>query len=143
MKKLMGSVATVAVCAGFFGVMGTGTAAAVNTQPIDLWDATYGYAQGGVTFHNRDVVIQGSVKSHTTGCAQAEFEIFANFTDETPLKTETRTACGRGTGTSTDFHFTVDMPAGGAAYLRTSLNENTTGSWKLVSWETANNTDRL
>ncbi|NUK00954.1 hypothetical protein HRW23_11250 [Streptomyces lunaelactis] len=96
-----------------------------------------------MTFHNRDVVVQGSVKSHTTGCAQAKFEVFLDFPDETPVKTETRTACGRGTGTSTDYHFTVGIGSGGASHVRVTLLENTTGTWRFVKSEALLNSDRL
>ncbi|MEU5348168.1 MULTISPECIES: hypothetical protein [unclassified Streptomyces] len=132
MKRFLGGAATIAVCAGLFGVVGTGTAAAapLDTDNYDIWDATYGYTKGGVSFYNRDVVVQGTVKSHTTGCAQALFEVYETAWS-TP-KVETRTACGRGTGTSTDYNFTVDLGPGGAASVMVVLQENTTGKWEQV-----------
>ncbi|MFI9585102.1 hypothetical protein ACIHCQ_25370 [Streptomyces sp. NPDC052236] len=147
MKRFLGGAATIALCTGLFGVIGTGTAAAVNTHQFnlnaDLYGPDYGYTIGGVTFHNQDVVIQGSVKSHTTGCVQAQFDISLG-TSTGVTKTETRTACGRGTGTSTDFHFTVDMPAGGTDHVDVYLNQNitsTTGRWQHIASDTLWNSD--
>ncbi|BCL31878.1 hypothetical protein ACFFS2_17915 [Streptomyces aurantiacus] len=132
MKRFLGGAATIAVCAGLFGVVGTGTAAAapLDIDKYERGDPAYGHIIGSVSFYNRDVVVQGTVKSHTTGCAQALFEIYE--TPSSTPKVQTRTACGRGTGTSTDYNFTVDLGPGGAAFVTVTLQENTTGKWEQV-----------
>ncbi|MGC5346948.1 hypothetical protein PZB75_30250 [Streptomyces sp. AM 4-1-1] len=83
--------------------------------------STGGYSQGTVTFHNRTVQLSGTVKSNTTGCVkvriQANVSSFAH--------TEERTACGRGTGSSKDFGYTLPSYVGGYTLVSIELTEVT------------------
>ncbi|NUK02697.1 hypothetical protein HRW23_21010 [Streptomyces lunaelactis] len=129
MRTLTRSVATAAVGVALFTAVGAGTAVAdpISTGHWDISVAAEGYTNGNVQFYNRSVNISGTVKSNTTGCVRATFYVPQN--DGTHTYAE-RTACGRGTGTSKGFNFTMSADyAGGAAYVIVALNKvNADGS---------------
>ncbi|MGW0553651.1 hypothetical protein ACWDZ6_05530 [Streptomyces sp. NPDC002926] len=117
----MRAAAVVAASAGLFTAVSTGPASA------GVWQATFelgnqpgeggtdvGYTHGGINFTNQSVQIQGTVKSNNIHCAQVTFFVFyANQVDA--IDRQTRTACGRGPGSSRDFNFTVPAPKPGGA----------------------------
>ncbi|MFD5426567.1 hypothetical protein [Streptomyces sp. NPDC127084] len=113
---------------GVLGV-GTATAAPVYTESFDRTVHTLGYTKGSVSFYNQSVGIQGSVKSNTKDCMQVRFNFYKNYpASEKVAAQQTRTACGRGTGTSTDFNFTVD-PKVQVSLVQIDLYDNTSGFW--------------
>ncbi|NUK05438.1 hypothetical protein HRW23_32580 [Streptomyces lunaelactis] len=119
MKKMAAGASTVAACTAFITALGIGTASAAP-QSFSESSAAHGYTNGSIEFYNRSVLITGTVKSNTTGCVRVAFTI-PNPTPA-PDVYETRTACGRGTGTSKGFEFTApaDFP-GGAAWVKVQL----------------------
>lgn len=138
MKKLIGArVAFAALCTTLLTLIGAGsaTAAPVYTTSFNFQEVPYGYSNGHLYYYNRSVQVQGTAKSNTTGCVQARFNFYSgNPADlrKPVVPEQTRTACGRGTGTSTDFNFTVDQNIQ-ISMVSIELWENTSGSWSPAS----------
>jgi hypothetical protein len=124
--KLKASAAVVAAAGLFTGLSATEAVADPNVTRTysvrgihELNGYHSGYSDGYGYFYNRSVGITGTVKSDTTGCVQVEFQVVSHgFTTDW----QTRTACGRGPGSSKGFNFTspADYP-GGAAYVTVRL----------------------
>ncbi|MGJ6970018.1 hypothetical protein ACSDR0_50000 [Streptosporangium sp. G11] len=117
-----------AVCTLFIGLLTAAPANASSTHRFDFVPEdglSSGY--GTITFYERSVNIRGSVKSHNTGCARASFNVYTHPPNEYDHKgerfaRETRDACGRGPGSSTDFNFTVEIGRGGAVYVEAGVD---------------------
>lgn len=137
--KLRAATAVLAAAGFFTTLSATEAAAAANTTRTfavgGTSDGHSGYANGSLNFHNRSVGITGSVKSDTTGCVQVVFQVYAggNETDY-----QTRTACGRGTGTSKGFSFTspADYPGGATRVSVTLAGITSLGSLVWLDSET-------
>ncbi|MFI6288358.1 hypothetical protein ACIBCM_27030 [Streptomyces sp. NPDC051018] len=106
--------------------LGTGEAMAATSaskQPFSASGTSHsgwsGYTNGSMTFYQRSVNITGTVKSNTTGCVRAEFNVWSgsSITD-----TQYRTACGRGPGSSKGFNFTSPTLRGGAGSIQVRLD---------------------
>ncbi|MFI9582108.1 hypothetical protein ACIHCQ_09730 [Streptomyces sp. NPDC052236] len=110
MRKAAKSAAVMAGATALFATMGTGTANAATDYYLGNNTTEAGYSFGSIDIFMRSSLITGTVKSNTTGCAQVTFRA-----PEKPLLEETRTACGRGTGTSKGFEFTLPTNVDGGA----------------------------
>jgi hypothetical protein len=124
MRAKLRASAAVLAAAGFFTALSATEAAADpnSTREFSVSGASgghSGYSNGYLYFYNRSVGITGSVKSDTTGCVQVVFQVYSHG-EETDF--QTRTACGRGTGSSTGFNFTSPANySGGASEVRVTL----------------------
>ncbi|MEV4334270.1 hypothetical protein AB0K02_27695 [Streptomyces sp. NPDC049597] len=124
MRLLAKSAVVAATSGALLATFGTGpaTAAALYSEDYSAYTTDVGYMEGKVVFYNRSVTITGTVKSHTTGCATASFQI-RRGTDE--WYQEDRTACGRGPGSSKGFSFTLEWDTAGTAnYVHARLLNN-------------------
>ncbi|MBF5031801.1 hypothetical protein IRY44_18815 [Micromonospora sp. ANENR4] len=81
-----------------------------------------GLTEGGVTWYNRSVGLQGYVSDHTPGSTTAVFEFRQGekLDSAVLLSTQTRTASGYGEN-RTDFNFTQEGPVGGITWVVISL----------------------
>lgn len=135
MRTLVKAASTAAISVALVATLGAGTAAAapLDSGTFNVDTPNVGYTNGLVNFYNRSVQITGTVKSDTTGCASANFQIKQGVN----WYFETRTACGRGTGSSKGFNFTIDFDARGAAeYVYVQLldrNGNVAGGHAVVN----------
>ncbi|WP_231655747.1 hypothetical protein [Streptomyces clavuligerus] len=113
--RLKASVAALAATVLFTGLSAGEAMAVPNSTKTFSLSGTYqghtGYTEGYLYFYNRSVGITGTVKSNTTGCVQVVIAVHAGGRE---TDHQTRTACGRGTGTSTGFNYTAsaDIPGG-------------------------------
>ncbi|WP_405749776.1 hypothetical protein OHA19_08030 [Streptomyces sp. NBC_00012] len=134
-RTLAKAASATAISAALLATLGTGSASAapIDSGTFNVDVPSTGYTTGTVNFFNRSVQITGSVKSNTTGCASANFQIRRGST----WYFETRTACGRGPGSSKGFNFTVDFEGAGAAdYVYVELwdtNQNSVGGQPVVN----------
>ncbi|MET9302432.1 hypothetical protein ABZX66_24240 [Micromonospora aurantiaca] len=81
-----------------------------------------GLTEGGITWYNRSVGLQGYVSDHTPGSTTVMFDFYQgeNLDMALYLSTQTRTASGYGEN-RTDFNFTQEGPVGGITWVVISL----------------------
>ncbi|MEU4791957.1 hypothetical protein AB0F95_19845 [Micromonospora tulbaghiae] len=85
-----------------------------------------GLTEGGVTWYNRSVGVQGYVSDNTAGSTTVKFEFYqgTNYDNWVNVGTQTRTASGNGEN-RTDFNFTQGAPVGGITWVEVYLCQDT------------------
>ncbi|MGW2620631.1 hypothetical protein [Streptomyces sp. NPDC001500] len=111
MRKFTKAAVITAACATLATGLSTGQASAVGEVQSYQISGSEGYSNGNITFFNRSVRVSGTVKSNTTGCVRVSFSGWVSNGGQLASEKgyEERTACGRGTGTSKGFNFTMDV----------------------------------